>query len=63
MTKKGYWVERVDASEELYLDFGVATIEDVPALLDEYVLYFNTLCPAATLGNKSPIQFKSDLDF
>ena len=49
--------------EELYLDFGLATAEDVPRLLDEYVYYFNNRRPAAALGYKSPVQYKTELGF
>ena len=47
--------------EELYLDFGLETAEDVPKLLDEYVYYFNNRRPAAALGYKSPVQYKTEL--
>ena len=49
--------------EELYLDFGLETAENVPKLLDEYVYYFNNRRPAAALGYKSPIQYKTELGF
>ena len=49
--------------EELYLDFGLAEAKDVPALLDEYVFYFNNRRPAAALGYKSPVQYKTELGF
>ena len=49
--------------EELYLDFGLETAEDVPKLLDEYVYYFNYRRPAAALGYKSPVQYKTELGF
>ena len=49
--------------EELYLDFGLETAEDVPKLLDEYVYYFNNKRPAAALGYKSPVQYKTELGF
>ena len=48
--------------EELYLDFGLAT-EDVFLLLDTYVHYFNNRRPAAALGYKSPVQYKTELGF
>ena len=47
--------------EELYLDFGLETAENVPKLLDEYVHYFNYERPAAALGYKSPVQYKTEL--
>ena len=49
--------------EELYLDFGLETAEDVSKLLDEYVYYFNNRRPAAALGYKSPVQYKTELGF
>ena len=49
--------------EELYLDFGLETAEDVPKLLDEYVYYFNNRRPAAALGYRSPVQYKTELGF
>ena len=49
--------------EELYLDFGLETAEDVPKLLDEYVYYFNNRRPAAALGYQSPVQYKTELGF
>ena len=49
--------------EELYLDFGLETAENVPKLLDEYVYYFNNRRPAAALGYKSPVQYKTELGF
>ena len=49
--------------EELYLDFGLETAVDVPKLLDEYVYYFNNRRPAAALGYKSPVQYKTELGF
>ena len=49
--------------EELYFDFWLASADDVPNLLNEYVYYFNHVRCAATLGYKSPIQYKSELSF
>ena len=49
--------------EELCLDFGLESAEDVPKLLDEYVYYFNNKRPAAALGYKSPVQYKTELGF
>ena len=36
---------------------------DVPALLDAYVLFFNNHRPAAALGYRSPVQFKTERGF
>lgn len=49
--------------EELYLDFGPETVENVQKLLDAYVQYFNHRRPAAALGYKSPVQYKTELGF
>ena len=49
--------------EELLLDFGLATVKDVPKLLNEYVHYYNYERPAAALGYKSPVQYKTELGF
>lgn len=49
--------------EELYLDFNLAEAYDVPILLNQYVEYFNNKRPAATLGYKSPVQYKTELGF
>ena len=49
--------------EELFLDFGLATTEDVQLLLDKYVHYFNNRRPSAALGYKSPVQYKTELGF
>lgn len=49
--------------EELFIDFGLADADDVPALLDRYVEYFNNERLAAALGYKSPVQYKSELGF
>ena len=49
--------------EELFIDFGLAETDDVPALLDRYVEYFNNERLAAALGYKSPVQYKTELGF
>lgn len=49
--------------EELYLDFGLAHTGDVPALLKVYVQYFNNNRPAAALGYKSPVQYRTERGF
>lgn len=46
--------------EERYLDFGLATTENVPLRLDSS---FNNRRPAAALGYKSPVQYKTELGF
>ena len=49
--------------EELFLDFDLAHAKDVPELLDIYVDFFNNHRPAAALGYKSPVQYKTELGF
>ena len=49
--------------DELYLDYGLAHAKDVPALLDQYVQYFNNHRLHAALGYKSPVQYKTELGF
>lgn len=49
--------------DELVLDFGLSTATDIPALLDQYVHYFNYHRCAAALGYKSPVQYKTELGF
>ena len=48
---------------ELFLDFALSESKDVPALLNTYVNYFNNYRPAAALGYKSPVQYKTELGF
>ena len=49
--------------DELYLDFDLDHASDVPALLDQYVFYFNNQRRHAALGYKSPVQYKTELGF
>ena len=49
--------------EELYLDFDLDHVQDVPALLDRYVSYFNNKRRHAALGYKSPVQYRTELGF
>ena len=49
--------------EELYLDFNLDHTQDVPALLDQYVFFFNNQRRHAALGYKSPVQYKTELGF
>ena len=49
--------------EELYLDFDLAHAEDVPSLLESYVHFFNNNRPAAALGYKSPVQYRTERGF
>ena len=49
--------------EELYLDFDLAHTNDVPALLDGYVHFFNYHRPAAALDNKYPVQYRTEQRF
>jgi len=49
--------------EELYLDFDLAHTNDVPALLDDDVHFFNRHRHAAALGYKSPLQYRTEQGF
>lgn len=49
--------------EELYLDFGQNEAENLPDLLNKYVCFINNQRSAAALGYKSPVQYKTKLDF
>ena len=49
--------------EELYLDFDLTHTNDVPALLDDYVHFLNRHRPAAALGYKSPLQYRTEQGF
>ena len=49
--------------EELYLDFDLDHTKDVPALLDQYVFFFNNQRRHAALGYKSPVQYRTELGF
>ena len=49
--------------EELCLDFGLAHADNIPALLENYVHFFNYERPAAALGYKSPVQYRSERGF
>ena len=49
--------------EELYLDFDLDHAQDVPALLNQYVFFFNNQRRHAALGYKSPVQYRTELGF
>ena len=49
--------------EELFFDFDLAHAKDVPALLDTYVDFFNNRRPAAALGYKNPVQYRTERGF
>ena len=49
--------------QELFLDFGLAASQNVPALLDAYVQFFNYHRLSFALGYKSPVQYRSELGF
>ena len=49
--------------EELVADFALNDAKDIPALLNRYVDYFNNDRPAAALGYKSPVQYRTELGF
>ena len=49
--------------EELDLYFGLNEAENLPGLLNKYVYFFNNRRPAAALGYRSPVQYKTELGF
>ena len=49
--------------EELYLDFGLAEAENLPDLLNRHVYFFHNHRPAAALGYKSPVQYRTEPSF
>ena len=49
--------------DELYLDWDLAHTKNVPKLLNKYVEFFNHTRPAAALGYKSPVQYRTELGF
>jgi len=49
--------------EEGYLDFGLATTDNVQARLDQYDHCFNHKRASAALDDKSPVPYKIELGF
>ena len=49
--------------EELYQDFDLANADDVPALLDKYVTYYNEERAAYSLDYKSPVRYRIEQGF
>lgn len=49
--------------DELYYDYDYHKVDDLPKLISEYIIYFNTLRPAYALKYKTPVQYKHDLGF
>jgi transposase InsO family protein len=49
--------------EELFVDFNLKNCDDVPKLIEDYILYFNKERPAYSLQYKTPTQFKLELGF
>lgn len=49
--------------DELYLDFGLKNADNIQAVLNRYVHYFNYDRPAYALGYKSPVQYKTEQGF
>ena len=61
-----YHISRMRGSANLIrgsLDFGLNEAENLPDLLNKYVYFFNNQRPAAALGYKSPVQYKTELGF
>lgn len=49
--------------EELFLDFDFRDANNPKAVLEAYIQYFNYDRPAAALGYKNPVQYKTELGF
>lgn len=49
--------------EELFLDFNLASSDNVPKLIHDYIHYYNFSRPSYALHYKIPIQFKTDSGF
>jgi len=49
--------------DELKLDFDMRNVKDIHKLIREYVNYYNQSRLACALQYKSPIQYRSELDF
>ncbi|MBQ6380173.1 MAG: integrase core domain-containing protein, partial [Clostridia bacterium] len=49
--------------EELRIDFDIYHCKDVPALIENYIIYYNTERPSANCGRKSPVQFRTEQGF
>ena len=49
--------------EELRIDFDVYHCKDVPTLIQNYIIYYNTERPSAKCGRKSPVQFRTEQGF
>lgn len=49
--------------EELYNDFDLSNADDVEAVINEYVKYYNEERPAYSLNYKSPVQYRIERGF
>lgn len=49
--------------EELYTDFGLYRSQNVPNLINNYILYFNNYRLSSKLQYKSPVQFRIEQGF
>lgn len=49
--------------EELSLDFGLSTADNVPSLINNYVNYYNNASPVYSIKYKTPVQFRTELGF
>lgn len=49
--------------EELFIDFDLKDSDNIPKLIDEYIIYFNNDRPSYALKYKTPIQYKIESGF
>ena len=49
--------------DELMIDFDLKNADNIHKLIKDYVNYYNSARLACSLKYKSPIQFKTELDF
>ena len=49
--------------EEMIVDFGMRTCDDIFKFVDDYVKYYNNERPAYSLNYKTPVQFRLDQGF
>ena len=49
--------------EELYIDFNLYNTNNVKQTIDDYIYYYNNIRLAASLNYKSPVHYRTELDF